>query len=183
MMPGGAAALYVPQTVLEEWFAHARAGQRTIYVRGVADGSHEVVKLVRDWSRTGEATCSQGRDRDTGELLYYVTRCRPAQNDAARASGARSAIDEAERETPDGKIYLALRRAANLGLPCPSNAQLAELAGLRDADAARYVLRKLQQAAKIDVKLSGRGRSFRRVRIVETGRMTADEPGAAREVV
>lgn len=177
-MPGGGAALYVPQTVLEEWFAHARAGQRTIYVRGVADGSHDVVKLVRDWSRTGEATCSQGRDRDTGELLYYVTRCRPAQRDGARASGARAAIDETWRETADGRIYLALRRAANMGLPCPTNAELAKLGGLRDADAARYVIRKLQAAAMIDVLLSGAGRSFRRVKIIETGRLTADAPGS-----
>jgi hypothetical protein len=87
-------------------------------------------------------------------------------------------IDEAFRETVDGRIFIALVRAANLGLPCPSNAELAVMAGLRDADAARYVLRKLQQAARIDVVLSGPGRSFRRVRIIETGRMTADVPAA-----
>lgn len=171
MAAAGANALYVSRDVLEEWFAHARAGQRTIYVRGVPDGGHAVMQLVRDWMRTGEATSSQGRDPATREPIYWVTRCRPQ---AAAPGAQRARIDEAERDTPEGKIFLALVRAANMGLPCPSNAELAVVAGLRDADAARYVVGKLQKAARIDVLLSGPGRSFRRVRIIESGRMTAD---------
>lgn len=166
-------ALYVQRPVLEEWFAHARAGQRAMYARGTADSKHDVVQLVRDWIRTGEATAAQGRDPATRELIYYVVRCRPSEREPGVQ---RAVIDEAFRETVDGRIFIALVRAANLGLPCPSNAELAVMAGLRDADAARYVLRKLQQAARIDVVLSGPGRSFRRVRIIETGRMTADVP-------
>jgi hypothetical protein len=168
---GGGQALYVGLDVLEEWHAQARAGQRTIYVRGVPDPNHAVMKLVREWLATGEATSAQGRDPESREPIYYVVRCRPQ---AVDGGAQRASIPEEWRETPDGKIFVALVRAANMGLPCPSNAELAGIGGLRDGDAARYVLRKLERAARVEVKLSGPGRSYRRVRIIETGRMTAD---------
>ncbi|MCW1985355.1 UNVERIFIED_ORG: hypothetical protein M2348_001087 [Sphingomonas sp. R1F5B] len=171
---GGKQALYVPLDVLTEWHAHARAGQRTIYVRGVPAPDHAVMQLVREWIACGEATSSQGRDPANKEPIYYVTRCRPQ---ALEGAAQRASIPDAWRETPDGRMFVELVRAANLGLPCPSNAALADLLGLRDADAARYVLRRLVNAARIEVDLSGPGRAHRRVRIIETGRWTAAQTG------
>ncbi|WP_408585944.1 hypothetical protein [Novosphingobium sp.] len=167
-------ALYVPKAQLEEWFARAKAGDKAIYARGaMLDPRHDVPRLVRDWQATGEVNPCQGRDESGSGFVYWVQRCRPVMRDGD--AGGRVAVGDDFRETADGKIFLTLVRAANLGMPCPSNAQLAEVAGLRDADAARYRLKLLAEAGRIEVKLSGAGRNFRRVRIVESGRWTADE--------
>lgn len=170
-------ALYAPKAQIEEWFARAKSGDQMIYARGpMLDPRHEVPRLVRDWIATGEVNPKQRRDDGGAGSIYWVERCRPD----VRSDGVkRIAVDDDYRETADGKIFLTLVRAANLGMPCPSNAALAEIAGLRDADAARYRLRLLAEQGRIEIKLSGPGRSFRRVRIVETGRWTADEGAGA----
>lgn len=167
-------ALYVPKAQLEEWFARAKAGAQVIYARGpMLDPRHDVPRLVRDWIATGEVNPKQRRDESGQGFVYWVERCRPVMREGE--SGGRVAVGDDFRETADGKIFLTLVRAANLGMPCPSNAQLAEVAGLREPDQARYLVKKLAEAGRIEVKLSGAGRSFRRVRIVESGRWTADE--------
>lgn len=173
--------LYADQAQLEEWFSGAQAGAQVVYARGhVLDPKHPVPVLVRDWIATGEARPKQKRNAEGGGFIYWVERCRPGSRAAADQSGRERVSADAEwRETADGKIYMTLVRAANLGLPCPSNATLAQVAGLRDADAARYRVRVLSEEGRIQVTLSGAGRSFRRVRIIETGRWTADEPGSA----
>lgn len=165
-------ALYVPRVDLEAWFDRARAGDRQMYARGPAlNPRHEVPMLIRDWIASGEATPVQARDQATRELLYFVVRCRPAP--ANDAGAARIEIGDDDRDTPEGKIYLTLVRAANLGMPCPTNARLAEVAGLRDADAARYVLyEKLRNGGLIEIM--PKGVNGRVVKIVKTGRVTAD---------
>lgn len=172
-------ALYVPRAELEAWFDRARAGERHVYARGPSlDAKHDVPTMIREWIATGEATCSQGRDPATRDLLYYVTRCRPQQADGARR---RVRIDEEWRETTEGKIFLALVRAANMGAACPSNADLAEVAGLPDADAARYVLyEKLVKGGRVEVIGSGGARGGRVIRISETGKVTAESSGPKR---
>jgi hypothetical protein len=171
---------YVDQAQLEEWFAGASAGARAIYATGPAiDHRHPVKLLVDEWIRTGEALPFQVK-LAPGQFQYCFQRARPNLRAAADERGrSRVSADAEWRETEAGKIYMTLVRAANLGLPCPSNAALAEAAGLRDADAARYRVKTLAEEGRIEVVLSGAGRSFRRVRIVETGRWTADEPGSA----
>ena len=168
--------LYAPIEELEGWFDAARAGESAIYARGPAlNPKHPVPMLVRDWIATGEALATQKRDPVTRELQYYVRRCRPKPMvDAPR----RVAIDEAMRDTPEGKIFLALVRAANVGAPCPSNGELAQVAGLRDADAARYVLyEKLMKPGRIEILPTAGTRGGRVIRIVETGRVTAEQSG------
>lgn len=170
--------LYVPRTELEEWFARARAGERHVYARGPGlDGRHEVPMLVRDWIATGEATASQGRDPATRDCIYFVTRCRPQPaDDGARR---RVSVDDEWRETAEGKVYLALVRAANFGMECPTNGDLAKAAGLRDADAARYVLyEKLVKGGHVEILPTAGTRGQRVVRIMATGQLTAASGGA-----
>ena len=166
-------ALYVPRAELEAWFDRARAGERHVYARGpVLNGRHDTCVLVNEWRATGEAMLVQQRDPVTRELSYLVQRLRPLPDDVAPR---RVKIDDDFRETAEGRIFLALVRAANFGDPCPTNGQLADLAGLPDADAARYVLyRKL--AGRVEVMQNPLG--GRRVKILETGRMTAEAAGA-----
>ncbi len=171
-------ALYVPRPELEAWFAGARAGERHLYARGPSlNPKHEVPTLVRDWIAMGEVSPVQGRDQATRELLYFVVRCR---RQALGDEGARRiAVNDEWRETAEGKMFLALVRAANMGAPCPSNAQLAQAAGLRDADAARYVLyEKLAKVGRVEILPNAGTRGGRVVKILETGRVTAEASGA-----
>lgn len=173
---------YVDQAQLEEWFAGAAAGAQAIYGQGPTGiPSHPVQKLVNEWAQTGEIVKLPNVRLGPNLFRYALVRARPQSRAAADQRGrkARVSADEEWRETEAGKIYMTLVRAANLGLPCPTNAQLAEIAGMRDADAARYQVKLLAKEGRIQVLLSGAGRSFRRVRIMETGRWTADEPGSA----
>jgi hypothetical protein len=173
---------YVDQAQLEEWFAGAAAGAQAIYATGPSGvPSHPVQKLVNEWERTGEIVKLPNVRLGPNMWRYALVRARPQSRAAADQRGrkARVSADEDWRETEAGRIYMTLVRAANLGLPCPTNAQLAEVAGIKDADAARYQVRLLRDQGRIEVLLSGAGRSFRRVRITETGRWTADEPGSA----
>ena len=164
--------LYVPTGELEDWFDTARAGSRHLYARGPSlDPRHDVVRLVNDWRATGEVTMVQGREAGTRQTLYFVDRCRPQPADGAPR---RVVVDDAWRETPEGKIFLLLVRCANLGAPCPSNGQLAAAAGLRDADAGRYVLYKLRDMGRVEILPTAGPRGGRVVRIVETGRVTAE---------
>ncbi len=177
-----AGTTWADQAQLEEWFAGAAAGAQAIYASGPnLDPKHPVKALVDDWVKTGEAVYLPQVRLGPGMFRFAIRRARPvlrqAQDERRRGSKRGSVTaDEAWRETADGKVYLALVRAANMGMPCPTNAQLAEIAGLPDADAARYRVKLLNQAHLIKVELSGAGRSFRRVLITETGRWTADEP-------
>lgn len=170
-------ALYVPRAELEQWFDRAAAGERRLYARGPAlNPKHDVAALVRDWIACGEATVVQARDPATRELLYLVVRCRPQPAEPAER---RVTVDDAWRETAEGRIFLTLVRAANLGVPCPSNAELARAAGLRDADAARYVLYdKLAKTGRVEILPTAGTRGGRVIKITETGRRTAEAKAA-----
>ncbi|ABD25084.1 hypothetical protein Saro_0637 [Novosphingobium aromaticivorans DSM 12444] len=167
--------LYVPKDQLEAWFLKASEGAKRVYARGPGlDQKEAVCILVRDWASTGEVDLVQMRDQETRELLYYVRRKRPVVREAG-ADRRRVQVDDQFRETPEGRIFLMLVRAANLGRPCPSNAELAEFAGLETAEQARYLLReKLVKPGLVELHHVGAGNAQRRAKIVETGRWTAD---------
>ena len=170
---------YMPRDQLEAWFARAAERAKTAYARGPGlDGRNEIAVLTREWSTSGEAELFKTRDPATGELLHCLRRLRPMTKADAREL-RRVAVDDEFRESAEGKIFLTLVRSANLGRACPSNAELAKVAGLRNADAARYVLHeKLVKLGRIEVRHEGAGNAQRRVRIIETGKWTA-APSAA----
>jgi len=181
------ATLYVGRAQLKEWFAGAAAGAQRIYARGpMLDHRHEVSQMVTDWQASSEVHLKQSRDRDsqTGGTVYWVERRRP--NARAESSGrpGRVTVSDEWRETPEGRIFMMLVRAANLPLPCPSNAALADFARLPDADAARYLMRaKLAEPWLIQIENAGVGNAARRVKIIETGRWTAWSRPVAQEGV
>jgi hypothetical protein len=177
--------LYHSKDQLERWFAKAAPGAKKVYATGPGiDHREAVVAMVRDWQESGEAELFQMRDESTRQLMYCVRRLKPTLIEALGEHGngrrARIAVDEAFRETPEGRVYMMLVRSANLGRGCPTNAALAEFAGLKNADQARYVLHeKLVKPGLIEIRHEGAGNAQRRVKIVETGRWTAAIAGGS----
>lgn len=183
-----AGTLYHAKGPLEAWFNKATPGAKKVYATGPAlDHREAVVAMVSDWAAVGEAELFKVRDPETRQLLHCVRRARPlhlfgtAGQDAPRPQ--RVSASEAFRETPEGRVYMMLVRSANLGRACPSNAELAEFAGLKNADQARYVLHeKLAKPGLIEIRHEGAGNAQRRVKIMETGRWTACVAPAAEEI-
>ncbi|WP_294195882.1 hypothetical protein [uncultured Sphingomonas sp.] len=105
--------------------------------------------------------------RDGGGWNYVAVRADPPIV-VGRKAPPRSAIDD---EDPTEIVFRALKRAANFGQPCPTNADLARAAGLRDAVAASYRVRLLRQAKRIVIDEQGPGQP-RIVTIVGTGKST-----------
>lgn len=185
MSSGGKAAVtsatfYIPAEQLEAWFARARPGAQIAYARGPGvDARSGVAATAQEWGRSGEAELFKRRDPASGELLHCLRRRRA--HDLAGADVLRRVdVDDAFRESPEGKIFLTLVRAANLERAMPSNAELATIAGLRDADQARYLLHeKLVKAGRIELRHDGAGNRQRRAKIIETGRWTAEASASA----
>lgn len=172
----GGETLYYPREQMEQWFQAACFGAKLVYARGPGvDQRHDTAKIAADWAKTGEAELFKVRDPANGQLLHCVRRKRPlASNDSESQRPARVSASDAFRETPEGRVYMMLVRSGNLGRSCPSNAALAEFAGLKNADQARYVLHeKLVKPGLIEIRHEGAGNAQRRVKIVETGRWTA----------
>ncbi len=167
---------YAAKAQLEAWLEGAAPGHSAVYAKGPSlDPRHEVVILVKDWIATGEVNPVQRRV--DGELVYQVQR-RAAGPDAIDGVTRRLRLSEAEAETPEGKLLTHLSRLANLGLPCPSNAEIAEAIGWRDGEAVRYRFNNLKKAGQIDVAISGERRV---VLIVATGKRTASSHRPAAE--
>lgn len=185
MSSGEGATLYMPKDQLEAWFAKAVEGSKQVYASGPGLNHREpVVMMAAEWVRTCEAEVFKVRDPKNGQLLHCVRRKRPVDRAAmANADGgdrrSRVSVTDEFRETPEGRIYLTLVRSANLRRPCPSNAELAQFAGLKNADQARYLLHeKLVKPGLIEVRHEGAGNTQRRVKIIETGRWTTALQGA-----
>lgn len=179
-MAGKAAGtLYMRREQMEAWFAGAAAGTKCVYASGPGlDHREPVVAMAAEWAASGEAELFKVRDPGNGQLLHCVRRKRPVALDLDEAERGgrrrRVSVSEAFRETPEGRIYMMLVRSANLKRPCPSNAELAQFAGLKNADQARYLLHeKLVKPGLIEVRHDGAGNAQRRVKIAETGRWTA----------
>lgn len=176
--PGG--TFYADPGQLKRWSERAAPGDWVIYATGPAlDPRHPAVVLVADLIRTGEGLPAKARGSD-GALQHRLCRAAPDRGDAAaatRESGARRLRLEAEfAETAGGRILMLLSRCANLGLPCPANRALADHAGLRDAEAARYQLGLLIKAGHITARVMASGQ--RVVTVRATGRSTLESgPG------
>jgi hypothetical protein len=165
---------YAPVGQLKAWFARATPGQAVTYATGAAlNPKNETVALVAEWIASREVAPVKRRHPVSGELMHQVQRCKLSL--LAEDGPKRVRLDEEWRETSEGKIFLELVRAANFGLPCPSNAELAEVAGLRDGIAASDALKKLRAAGRITVNRAGEAmNSSRIVTIVETGKRTVE---------
>jgi hypothetical protein len=148
--------------------AAAEVGEEALYARGPAlDHREPAVVLAADWAKTKEVMLLKVRCPTTRELLHYVKRIHVV---AKTGVVRRVQRDEEWEQTEEGRVFMLMVRLANMGMPCPSCQDIAERCSLRDRDAARYLLSKLQAAKRIRQSLDGKHRI---VEIVETGRRTA----------
>ena len=174
--------LYADAAAVKGWAARNPPGAWLIYATGPAlDPRHPTVALVKDMISTGEAIPAQGRGAG-GLLQYRICRARPqllAEGGQVRGT-SRLRLDPEFAETPAGRILQLLSRPANLGLPTPSNRELAEQTGLRDAEAARYQLGLLVKAGHLTARTLASG--ARVVTIRATGRSTPERAAGERGV-
>ena len=162
---------YLSLSRLTDWMDTAAPGDRLDYARGPAlDHKEPACRLVSDWVAQRLVTPAKRRDVVTGELVHFAERIRIAE----RVDGPRRIRrDEAWEATPEGRVFLVLVRAANFGLPCPTNAEIAARCDLRDGNAASYRIKNLVALGKIRLISESQQRV---VVISDTGRMTADQP-------
>ncbi len=162
-----------PVGELERWFDRAAPGEQAVYASGAVLPSGEPgVVLARTLEGEGAAHLFQERDQVDPRRWRFLIRkvgARPASSAPERPGRAPRAVDRALL----AKLLDRLRRCAERGEACPSNAAVARQLGLPEGEKGR------QRAAYLFARLAGDGRIEvisrgtmlpRRVRIVAAGR-------------
>lgn len=153
----------------DRWVAGAEPGDVLVYAKGdwpphgAAAWVHART-LVEDGVVT--LTTRRAATGDAGRWDYLAVRVRTAEP-AAPASAP--TVDEANATD---LVLRELRRAANMGAPCPTNDMIARRCGLKDAAAASYRVRQLVAARRIEIESQGPN-APRIVTILGTGKSTA----------
>lgn len=162
---------YRPASEIDDWLATSAPGDTTDYAVGpTLDQAQPVVRRVAQLAQDGKVVPCQSREEVGGkmQLVYRVQRAAPS---LVGTVARRIRRDEEWEQTEEGRLFLLLARHANIGLPCPSYATLAERLDLRDRQAARYRMSKLQQMGRIRVT---QGVKALIVTINDTGKRTPD---------
>lgn len=147
-MPPASVTSYAPVNLLTAWFKAAGPGSNVLFAAGPAvDWTEPAAALVKGWLDAGAVTVHpSGRDGN-GALRHIVKRAFPPVDTATRV-----ARDRDFDATCEGRVFRLIEEAALDGLPCPTNATIAELAGLRDADAASYRIKRLVAWGRLKVE-------------------------------
>jgi hypothetical protein len=162
---------------LESWLKRARAGDWLVYQRGPFMLHDEVTRRVGELARAGLVDPWQ-------PLSPTLPGCRDfkaQRTSRALLPGGADAAPVAETDAAGDLILRALKRAANLGQRCPSDRELAALAGLPTKAAAQGRVRKLEAAGAFETKKIGAGpdAGWRWV-VFPNGRHTMLPPGEAK---
>jgi hypothetical protein len=157
---------------LEAWAAGAEPGAVKVYCEGpMLLQAAASVLLARELYEEGLVRLHFRRSPKG--FQYYALRQVPPVEPVTPKRVAVPVPDD--QDDHDEAVFRLLKRRANLGQPCSTNAEIATEIGLPNADAASYRVRKLHAAGLIRVE--DRGPNERRiVTIVETGKRTV--PGA-----
>ena len=163
----------MPDSAIRSWAAEAAPGSSIVYARGAALPSGAGVDLVRALAQAGTVAPVRRRAPHGFDFIAQRTRS-PFALKAAVARLARGPVRrnrKASTKTECRALYRLIKKAAAEGRPCPTNAELARAVGLKDADAARFRLRRL--VAEGLITFTDHGPNERRVAtITETGRST-----------
>lgn len=180
----GPLTLYADIGVMEAWLETAMPGDELRYATGPALGRDAPAGLLaRQWAEEGEVVLFQRR-AGAGKPLEYVARRKepPVQPRArSRIEGpVRRAVSRPAQALPEnfdasdeGRMLALLTEAAEAGLACPSNVQLARQLDLNARSRAQYLITKLMRAGLIRVA-SASSFDGRVVTIVSSGKRTAD---------
>lgn len=170
----GPLTMMIAAADLEAWLAGAATGDEIVYATGpTLPLESETVLLSRALIAEGVVTPFQRRNAAT-RGLEYVLRKRVA--DPNPPAPVRHVPPRGDDDL-DARVLREISRAANMGLVCPSNMELARACGLfgrggqPDADAASYRFRKLIAAGAIRSEDMGPNKR-RIVTIVASGQKT-----------
>jgi hypothetical protein len=161
-----------PQTLvtvddLLAFVRRAPAGESLIYCAAPDLIRSETSARVNDLAAEGLVRPHRRR-RAGGGWEYFVVRT--GKGFATRLTPVEAALTDPATDL----IFRALKRAANLGFPCPSDADLARSCGLNTRDQAQHRVRKLIDLGLVQSTLAyDGGVPFRVVTIAETGKCTA----------
>ena len=183
----GPLAYAIPASQFEDWLAVAPAGARIVYAHGLAlPRASASVIAARVEEAAGRVTLTAKlAERDGVRAWEWIaTRLRSAAPPTPPPSidgpcgESRASARPRAGEDPDcgdapvlDDILRQFRRAANMGLVAPTNAELARAHGLPNAERARYLVGKLIRAKAIAVEDRG-PRQRRIVTLLANGRST-----------
>jgi hypothetical protein len=149
--------LYADPAQMRAWIDRAAPGHAMVYAAGpgLDGGRHPAAVLARGWQSEGLASLHGPNSEKFGQGRFVAVKRKadggapdPAGQAAAGARhGSRGALDARSRAVLAVLIGAALR-----GEACPGYRRLAREAGLRDAQAARYRLKKLVRAGLVTVE-------------------------------
>lgn len=162
-------SLAVPAAQLRAWIDSAPAGERAIYASGVdLPRDAEGVKLAGRWARQGLVRTFQQRDpEDERRWLFLIEKARGASPQTGSPAPAPSRSPLNGGTVPPRVVDRALlrrlldllRRCAERGEECPSNAELAQRLNLRRGERgrqqAKYLMQRLSSEKRIAVESRG----------------------------
>lgn len=160
----------------EAWLKAAKPGEAIVYAHGLVlpQGSAAVIAAREAAAGNMVHLTRRARDGRPGERAFeWIATKKGAESilgkAAAPAPAAPAVADDGEG--PEAAVLRVLTRAANFAMPGPTHAEIARAVGLKDHEAARYLVRKLISAGSIRVE--DRGPRARRIyTIVATGKRT-----------
>lgn len=163
----------MPDAAIATWARGAEPGSSIVYARGAALPAGTGVDLVRSLALSGAVAPVRRKMPHGFDFIAQRTRS-PFSLPATVQRISRGPVRRARKastKTECRAIWRLIRRAVAEGLPCPTNAELARAIGLKDADAARFRLRRIVAAGLVE--LIDHGPNERRVaRIPESGAQT-----------
>lgn len=126
--------LYADHNQLLAWFLRARAGDAAIYAKGgKPDESHPVCRQVVEWCASGAVEVEQTRQSDG---TVFVVRLAPP----FELQSPSSDLDNVDRQ-----VLAVIRDRISTDGAAPSLTEIAAACGLRNRQAARYRVRKLEE--------------------------------------
>jgi hypothetical protein len=160
-----------PRGDVERWMRTAKAGEKLLYAHGPDPARGETFSYVAALYRSGLVELVQPRSADRRGFDFIVQKRR------AEAPGAAAGAAE-EADPATDRILRALKRAANFGRKCPTDLELARIAGLSTRNQASWRVRELARIGKIKVDTieTGPDARWRTVTIVETMKQTLQAP-------
>lgn len=176
--------LYADAAQLAAWHRVAAPGHQAIYAHSaVLDHDHPTVALVDRWIAEGSVRPVQRRisiELLGTSLQHCVQRCvsAGAGGEAVRSTvtWSKQAPGAASISAQERVLLDHLSALAEAGLPCPSNAGLADALQWDDRHKVEYRLRKLARAGLVRIDNlggTGRGHRGRVVTITASGARTA----------
>lgn len=142
--------LYADHNQLLAWFLRAKPGHAAIYAKGgKPDVTHPVCRQVMEWRASGVVETEEKRQSDG--TVFMVRMSEPFE---LRAESER--LDDI-----DGQVLAAIRERVATKGTAPSLTEIASACGLRNRQAARYRVRKLEERGLLQRDGAGPDRGLR----------------------